>query len=137
MVDSGTLLLHRKDRAGIERSTDDGASWTTVSKLDPRSRVAVVFKGAVDWVGAEGLMVSKDKGKTWRVQGTPVDAIMGPFFGGDENHIVVVGHSGFSETVDAGKTWKTVSPSQRLYLDLSGSRFLCFSEFKHRAYPPY
>ncbi len=69
VVDAGTLLLHRKDNSGIERSTDDGASWNTVSQLTPRSRVAVVFKGTVYWAGAEGLIVSKDSGQTWQVQG--------------------------------------------------------------------
>ncbi len=39
---------------------------------------------------------------------------MGPFFGKDENHIVVVGRAGFSETTDAGKTWKTILPLKGL-----------------------
>ena len=65
-----------------------------------------MFKGAVYWVGAEGLIVSKNKGQTWQIQGTAVDAIMGPFFGKDENHIVVVGFKGIFETTDGGNQWK-------------------------------
>ena len=110
VVDSGTLLLHRKDGSGIERSTDDGETWAKVSDRNPKSGVAVVFNGVVYWVGAGGLIVSKDKGQTWQVQGTPVDAIMGPFFGKDENHIVVVGLKGLFETADGGKAWKNVMP---------------------------
>jgi photosystem II stability/assembly factor-like uncharacterized protein len=110
VVDSGTLLLHRKDGSGIERSTDDGATWTKVSDLDPKSGVALVFKGIVYWVGAEGLIVSRDKGKTWQVQGAPVDAIMGPFLGKDEKHMVVVGLKGLYETTDGAKTWQHVMP---------------------------
>lgn len=70
----------------------------------------MVFKGAVYWVGAEGLIVSKNKGKTWQVQGSAVDAIMGPFFGKDEKHIVVIGLKGIFETTDAGKEWTNVMP---------------------------
>ena len=33
---------------------------------------------------------------------------MGPFFGKDEKHIVVVGMEGFFETTDAGERWKHV-----------------------------
>jgi len=141
VVDAGTLLLHRKDDSGIERSTDDGATWMPVSPLNPKSRVAVVFRNTVYWVGAEGLIVSKDKGKTWQVQGTAVDAIMGPLFGKDENHVVVVGRSGFSETTDGGKTWKLVLPLSSLDSELDRHspiwRAKCMvSWFDHFAWDP-
>jgi photosystem II stability/assembly factor-like uncharacterized protein len=110
VVDAGTLLLHRKDGTGIERSIDAGETWTKVSDLNPKSGTALVFEGVVYWVGAEGLIVSRDKGRTWHVQGAPVDAIMGPFLGKDEKHIVVVGLKGFFETTDGGRTWKNVMP---------------------------
>jgi CubicO group peptidase (beta-lactamase class C family) len=107
VADAGTLLLHRG--RGIERSTD-GGPWTKVSDLKPGSRVAVLFEGKVYWVGAAGLIASKDKGKTWEVQGSAVDAAMGPFFGKDDRHAVVVGKKGFFETTDGGKTWKEAAP---------------------------
>jgi hypothetical protein len=140
VVDAGTLLLHRQDKSGIERSTDDGATWTQVSDCNPASRVAVVFKGAVYWVGAEGLIVSKDAGKTWQVQGTAVDAIMGPFFGKTEDRIVVVGRSGFSETTDGGKTWKNVLPLTSLETQLDpqgyGGNKCGITWFDHFAWDP-
>ncbi len=108
VADAGTLLLCRG--RGIERSTDGGATWTKVSDLQPKSRVATLFKGRVYWVGAAGLIVSKDKGATWETQGAAVDAAMGPFFGNDERHAVVVGKKGFFETVDGGATWTHVAP---------------------------
>lgn len=123
VVDAGTLLLHRKTGSGIERSTDDGETWTKVSDLNPKSGVAVVFKGAVYWVGAEGLIVSKDKGKTWQAQGAPVDAIMGPLFGKDEKHIVVVGLKGFFETTDGGKTWKNIASLTGLEAELDPNTY--------------
>ena len=110
VVDAETLLLHRKDGTGIERSTDGGETWTKVSDLEPKSGVPVLHKGVVYWVGAKGLIVSKDKGATWRIQGSPVDAMMGPYLGKDARHLVVVGMKGLFETADAGTTWKQVMP---------------------------
>jgi hypothetical protein len=55
-------------------------------------------------------LVSKDKGATWAIQGSPVKATYGPFFGKDENHMVVVSAAdGAYQTDDAGKTWKLVA----------------------------
>jgi photosystem II stability/assembly factor-like uncharacterized protein len=110
VVNAETLLLHRKDKAGIERSTDCGETWTKVSDLEPRSGVPVIHKGVIYWVGAEGLIVSKDNGATWQLQGSPVDAMMGPYLGKDAQHMVVVGMKGIFETADAGTTWKNVMP---------------------------
>jgi len=70
----------------------------------------VLFKGAIYWAGAAGLIASRDKGKTWEIQGGAVDAAMGPFFGKDERHAVVVGAKGFFETSDGSATWKLAAP---------------------------
>jgi photosystem II stability/assembly factor-like uncharacterized protein len=124
VVDSRTLLLHRRDDSGIERSSDDGKTWTQVSTLNPTSRVAVVFKGLVYWAGSKGLLLSTDQGKTWRVQGAPLDAIQGPFFGENEKHIVVVGSKGFCETKDGGETWRNVLPLTSLEAELDPNNAL-------------
>jgi photosystem II stability/assembly factor-like uncharacterized protein len=108
VADADTLLLHRG--RGIERSADFGKTWTRVSAMNPKSRVATLFEGKVYWVGAEGVIASQDQGRTWEVQGTAVDAILGPFFGKDGNHRLVVGKKGFFETVDGGESWKEAAP---------------------------
>ena len=108
LASAGTLLLHRG--MGIERSVDGGTTWTRVSDLTPKSRVPVMFEGGVYWAGAEGLIVSRDEGKTWAVQGAPADAVMGPFFGKTSQDMVVVGKQGFLATTDGGKSWKPAAP---------------------------
>ena len=68
------------------------------------------LKGVGYWATTQGVLVSKDKGATWSVLGSAVNASFGPYFGKSANHFVVVGKDGFQETTDAGKTWKVVAP---------------------------
>ncbi len=100
--------------SGILRSMDGGATWTKVSDRTPTGRVLCVFKGVGYWISREGLLVSRDNGATWQAQGSALESAWGPFFGKDENQIVVVGRagkeSGFWRSDDAGKTWKFAAP---------------------------
>ncbi|HLX64198.1 MAG TPA: hypothetical protein VKX17_23195 [Planctomycetota bacterium] len=95
---------------GILRSTDAGKTWTDASPSQPAGLSMRVFKGAGYWTTDKGVLVSKDKGATWSVLGSAVNAYYGPYFGEDEKHLVVVGKDGIQETKDAGATWKVVAP---------------------------
>src|SRR5262245_9232883 len=77
IFDARTLVFTQQGR-GIQRSTDGGATWSKVSDLEPIGRVAQVYKGTAYWLGREGLLVSKDRGATWSVQGKPPAATIGP-----------------------------------------------------------
>lgn len=107
VMDSTTFIYCNGD--GIHRSTDTGLTWKQVSAANPQTRIPVLFKG-VHYLGTtNGLLTSKDKGATWKAQGSPVDIWLGPFFGANENHITVVGTNGVHTTKDAGKTWGRVA----------------------------
>ncbi len=104
----GDVLIYSRGE-GIQRSTDLGKTWTEVSKMNPLTRIPVLFQG-VHYLGTEkGLLVSKDKGASWQVQGAPVDIWQGPFLGRDEKAMVVIGGSGIHQTTDAGATWRRVA----------------------------
>jgi len=110
VIDANTLVRWSSTQAAIERSLDAGTTWTKVSDEVPLSHVMVVFKGVGYWIGQKGLVVSKDKGATWTLQGQPVpQAAWGPYFGKDEKHIVVAGKSGVHETTDGGEHWSLVA----------------------------
>lgn len=95
---------------GIFRSTDGGQTWQKTSDRQPAGRDIRMFEGRAYWTSAEGLLASRDQGRTWAVQGEPVECSYGPYFGRDERHIVVVGKQGFFETEDAGGKWNRVAP---------------------------
>lgn len=107
IFDNKTLVMTTGE--GILRSTDAGTTWTKVSDLTPNGRVVKVFRDVAYWLSASGLLVSSDKGATWKIQGAPTDATLGPWFK-DESHIAAAGAKGVVETKDGGKTWTPVAP---------------------------
>ncbi len=107
VFDFDTLVTSRGD--GIDRSTDDGATWKKVAGVTPTGRVMAHFNGVGYWLYDRGILVSKDKGATWAPHGGSVSGWFGPFFGKDEKHMVVVGKAGFHETTDGGETWNVVA----------------------------
>lgn len=91
--------------AGILRSSDGGATWTNIAGLHPVGRVAVYFQGQTYWLAKEGLLTSRDQGRTWQSTGAPLDAGWGPLFGEDAQDIVVANFQEFLHSSDGGKTW--------------------------------
>ena len=108
VFDFNTLVTSRQK--GIERSTDGGATWTKVSDVTPTGRIMAHYKGVGYWLVEKGLISSKDKGATWAPHGGPVSGWFGPYFGKDEQHMVVFGKEGFLESLDGGQTWKVAAP---------------------------
>jgi photosystem II stability/assembly factor-like uncharacterized protein len=107
VLDSKTLIYSYAN--GIQRSTDQGRTWNEVSKLQPRSKIPILFNKAHYLCTSEGLAVSSDLGATWKVQGSKVDIWQGPWFGADENSIVAIGPEGIFKTTTGGKEWTKVS----------------------------
>jgi photosystem II stability/assembly factor-like uncharacterized protein len=106
-LDATTLIYSKGE--GIYRSTDTGVTWAKVSSANPQTRIPVLFQGAHYLGSTNGLLISKDKGASWREQGTAVDIWQGPFFGRDEREMVIIGKDGVSRTKDAGETWRHVA----------------------------
>jgi BNR/Asp-box repeat len=119
VIDAQTLIATRT--TGIERSTDLGASWSSVSTVTPSGHVAVRFDGKLYVTTPTGLFVSDDQGQTWAPQGVGIEGLImfqGPFFGADDNTMVVgvqdsdnsFGTTGSSiyKTTDGGATWNKV-----------------------------
>jgi photosystem II stability/assembly factor-like uncharacterized protein len=114
VMDSKTLVYGNGE--GILRSTDTGANFEKVSDLNARTRVPVLFKG-VFYLGGDGLMVSKDKGATWKEQGSKLEMWVGPYFGEDEHHMMIANKQGVFLTSDAGDSWTKVAslPTDGMY----------------------
>jgi photosystem II stability/assembly factor-like uncharacterized protein len=109
IFDEKTLVYTQKGK-GIHRSTDAGRTWTKISDLEPIGRVVQVLNKTAYWLGKEGLLISNDNGASWKVQGKPVEASIGPMLDPkNEKHIVVAGVKGIFRTTDGGETWTKVA----------------------------
>jgi hypothetical protein len=110
IFDARTLVYTQKGK-GIQRSTDGGATWTKVSDLEPIGRVAVVHKGTAYWLGREGLIVSKNRGETWSVQGKGAGtASIGPMIDPrNDKRFAAAGPKGIVRSDDGGGTWTSVT----------------------------
>ena len=99
----------------VEYSDDAGATWREVSKFGKCAGPVLHLGGAGYWLSDRGLIVSKDGGKTWALQGvappTPIrsDSWSGLLPGRDENHFVFLAREGPLETRNGGKTWSLVA----------------------------
>lgn len=111
LFDDGSIVgalidaIFRSEKGGVK--SDD---YRKTAKFAPSGISMRVFKNVGYWTSRKGLLVSKDKGKTWSVPGSPVDCKWGPFFGKDETQIVVVGEKGVMKTTDSGQTWQVAAP---------------------------
>ena len=100
-----TILIYGKGD-GIHRSTDTGVTWTKVSEFNPQTRIPTLFRDIHYLGGTNGLVISRDRGASWQAYGSPVNIWLGPFFGRDEQEIMIAGTHGIFVTQDAGRTWK-------------------------------
>ena len=109
LIGPDVLLCGKENLKGIWRSTDGGENWQKVSDATAIG-VLTVFEGTGYWLTDQGLLATKDKGKTFQPVGAKTGAACGPYFGKDARHFVVVDAEGFQETADGGKTWKCIAP---------------------------
>ena len=95
-------------------STDPPNDFTKATrKLAPANETCMkVYKGVGYWVSPKGMLVSKDKGQIWEIQGSPLkNPIGGPYFGENANHMMVVTSESFVETIDGGQNWVVAAPA--------------------------
>ena len=118
VVDASTLLrgTQTQDKfhlpaPGIWLSPDLGKNWTKVSDYTLQGRVPVHYNSNIYWAAREGVVVSRDGGKTWSVCGSAVQGIVfGPYFGKSEQEMMVVSAKGFHITKDGGRSWTVAAP---------------------------
>jgi hypothetical protein len=102
------VLVGHHDR--IDRTTDNGETYETVSDANVTALTPVKFAGKLYWGTSRGVIVSDDCGKTWSLAGAELpDVVKGPFFGADAASMVVVTKTGVFKTIDAGQTWRKIS----------------------------
>jgi hypothetical protein len=113
---------------GLIESRDAGRTWRTVSLLGEADFHVLRFAGQRVYgydASNDRLLVSGDRGRTWRQINRPapvLDLAVDPM---DSKHTVAAGEGGLYESIDEGRSWKRLAPrigrlawpsAERLYL---------------------
>ncbi len=112
VMDSRTFVAGIDDSVedvenGIYRSTDQGNTYEKVSDFVPTGKTPSRWDHNFYWAVSDGVIVSRDGGKTWDHTGGKVpDTLWGPYFGRTEKEMMVVGKQGFFASADGGASWK-------------------------------
>ena len=101
-----------KDRPkpSLMRTTDGCKTWQpcgTYSPVGANSAQALPkwHGGSLYWLVEGALIVSEDKGMTWKKAAEVEDGRYGPVFGKDAKQMFVLTGAGLIETIDGGATW--------------------------------
>jgi hypothetical protein len=105
------LVVARGD--GILFSANAGNTWTNASKAGGCGGPLLTVKDTGYWMSSKGLLVSKDHGKSWTIQGAATSSAPIPgapiALGKDDNHFFILTQEGLTETRDGGTSWKLVT----------------------------
>jgi hypothetical protein len=94
----------------IMLTTDQGVTYAKVGEFTPVAETTARYGDNLYWLAGEGVMVSTDDGRSWSIMGEPIDELIGgPFFGENENTMVVVTDAAFCRTTNAGEDWKKLA----------------------------
>jgi photosystem II stability/assembly factor-like uncharacterized protein len=115
IIDANTFLLgcgsYDNGPIGIYRSTDTGATWTSVSPLGSGTPPLVAADGSMYWPVESGLGIVKstDQGQTWSAPlGAGIVTSARPIELPD-GRLVTLGNSEIELSADDGVTWHAIS----------------------------
>ena len=110
-----TATSRETPKAILMRTTDAGKTWAPCGDYSPVGRTSSQalpkwHGGKLYWLVDGGLIVTDDKGATWKKIGAVKDALYGPIFGKDANHLFVLAKAGVVESTDGGANWTQPVP---------------------------
>jgi len=96
--------------ADIMLTTDRGKTMTKVAQFLPSRAMPARYENDLFWLCPEGVMVTRDRGRTWALMGQPVkEPLLGPYFGNNKDTMVVLDKEGWFRTDNAGQSWQKVA----------------------------
>ncbi len=115
----------------LMRTTDGGKTWEPCGAYSPvgsnsAQALPMWHAGSLYWLVEGALIVSDDKGATWKKAADVKDGRYGPVFGKDAKHMFVLTGAGVIETTDAGATWSKPIPSPKDLKGVGGLTWLAY-----------
>ncbi len=109
-----------KPKPNLLRSTDGGKTWAPCGAFSPvgangAQALPKWHDSKLYWLVDGALILTDDKGATWKKVADMKDAHYGPVFGKDAKQMFVLTGAGIVESNDAGTTWsKPIAPPKEL-----------------------
>ena len=99
----------------LQRTTDGGKTFQSSARYTPVGRQSAralprAHGGKLYWLTKQGLIVTADRGATWKNLGIVKAAQFGPVFGKSAKHLFVLTRAGIVESTDGGATGRNRSP---------------------------
>jgi len=108
VIDAHTFVAGNDD--GIYRSEDQGETWEKISEFVVTGKNPIRYGDHFYWTTQQGVIRSTDHGRSWEFLNQPLEgALWGPYFGLNEQSMMVVTHEGFWVSQDAGAKWIKVA----------------------------
>lgn len=116
-------------RPSLLRTTDGGKTFKPCGAFSPvgRNSAQALPKwrdGTLYWLVDGSLIITTDKGATWKKVGAVQDAQYGPVFGKDATHLFVLTKAGVVESTDGGVRWSKPLPPPSEMKGLGGLSWL-------------
>jgi hypothetical protein len=98
------MKTKERPRPGLVRTTDGGKTFVPCGDHHARA-LPRWHGGALYWLTDQALIVSTDRGASWKKLGGVKGGRCGPYFGKDRKHLFVLTDAGIAESRDGGATW--------------------------------
>jgi hypothetical protein len=125
--------------ASLMRTTDGGKTFKPCGEFNPvgtNSAQALPKwrSGSLSWLTDAGLIISADKGESWKSIGSVKDAQYGPIFGKDTKHMLILTKAGVVESSDGGSTWSPPLVPPKVMKGTSGLAWLEYDPVNEAIY---
>lgn len=111
----GGVLYAASPGRGLLASSDDGQSWQVRSAGAGRAFMGAIVVDASDAQHLvapdmqQGVVESRDGGRSWRPLGSPGMAMSVTAIGGDTSKLIVAGRGQAARSNDGGRTWQPIA----------------------------
>jgi BNR/Asp-box repeat len=134
VFDNRTAVVAKEGSIGssqptLQRTTNGGKTFRTCGNFTPVGRQSARAlpkwrDGNLYWLTKQGLIVTADKGATWKTISAVKGGLYGPVFGRTAKHLFVLTRAGIVESTDGGSSWSRPIAAPKMLKGLAGLTWL-------------
>jgi hypothetical protein len=103
------MKTKERPQPSLLRTTDGGKTFKPCGRFHAQA-LPKWRDGTLYWLTDDALIVSTDRGVSWKKRGALTGGRYGPIFGKDGKHLLVLTNAGIVESRDGGASWSKPIP---------------------------